>query len=58
MAHGLVQEIMSSIGSSGFPNQFSLKKQGIFAIGYYHQRKDFFTKKEAPPSTETESAPV
>jgi CRISPR-associated protein Csd1 len=54
----LVQEIMASIGSSGFPNQFPLKKQGIFAIGYYHQRKDFFTKKEAPSSTETESAPV
>jgi len=42
----LVQEILSSIGSTGFPNQFPLKKQGIFAIGYYHQRKDFFTKKE------------
>ncbi|MEO5913781.1 MAG: type I-C CRISPR-associated protein Cas8c/Csd1 [Luteolibacter sp.] len=54
----LVQEIMSSIDSSGFPNQFPLKKQGIFAIGYYHQRKDFFTKKETNLSTETESIPV
>jgi CRISPR-associated protein Csd1 len=54
----LVQEIMSSIGSSGFPNQFPLKKQGVFAIGYYHQRKDFFTKKETSPSTGTESATV
>lgn len=43
----LVQEILSSVDSAGFPNQFSLKKQGIFAIGYYHQRKDFFTKKGA-----------
>jgi CRISPR-associated protein Csd1 len=42
----LVQEILSSMDSSGFPNQFPLKKQGIFAIGYYHQRKDFFTKKD------------
>lgn len=50
----LVQEIMSSIGSFGFPNQFPLKKQGIFAIGYYHQRKDFFTKKDV--ESETESA--
>lgn len=48
----LVQEIISSISSTGFPNQFPLKKQGIFAIGYYHQRKDFFTKKEI-----TETAP-
>ena len=51
----LVQEIISSIGSAGFPNQFPLKKQGIFAIGYYHQRKDFFTKKEPNPAAETES---
>jgi len=48
----LVQEIISSISATGFPNQFPLKKQGIFAIGYYHQRKDFFTKKET-----TETAP-
>ena len=54
----LIQEIMASLGSSGFPNQFPLKKQGIFAIGYYHQRKDFFTKKETNPSPELESAPV
>jgi CRISPR-associated protein Csd1 len=54
----LVQDIISSIGSSGFPNQFPLKKQGIFAIGYYHQRKNFFTKKETESNTETESAPV
>jgi CRISPR-associated protein Csd1 len=49
----LVQEIMSSIDSTGFPNQFALKKQGVFAIGYYHQRKDFFTKKETVPLTES-----
>lgn len=42
----LVQDILSSLDSAGFPNQFPLKKQGIFAIGYYHQRKDFFTKKD------------
>lgn len=48
----LVQEILSAIDSSGFPNQFPLKKQGIFAIGYYHQRKDFFTKKDSTESPE------
>jgi CRISPR-associated protein Csd1 len=41
----LIQEIISSVAASGFPNQLSLKNQGIFAIGYYHQRKDFFTAK-------------
>jgi CRISPR-associated protein Csd1 len=24
----------------------SLQDQGRFAVGYYHQRQDFFTKKE------------
>jgi len=48
----IVQDIVASIEASGFPNQFALKKQGIFAIGYYHQRKDFFTKKETAPVTE------
>ncbi len=52
----LVQEILSSIEATGFPNQFSLKKQGVFAIGYYHQRKDFFTKKETAETTETTTA--
>lgn len=47
----LVQEIMSPISAAGFPSQFPLKKQGIFAIGYYHQRKDCFTKKESPEPT-------
>jgi CRISPR-associated protein Csd1 len=48
----LVQEIISFIDSTGFPNQLPLKKQGIFAIGYYHQRKEFFTKKETPDTAE------
>jgi CRISPR-associated protein Csd1 len=54
----LVQDIISSVEATGFPNQLCLKKQGIFAIGYYHQRKDFFTKKESTPTTEpmTETA--
>lgn len=46
----LIQEILSGIPSSGFPSNFNLKAQGIFAIGYYHQRKDFFSKKETPES--------
>ena len=49
----MVQEIVASVDASGFPNQFALKKQGIFAIGYYHQRKDFFTKKETVPTSES-----
>jgi CRISPR-associated protein Csd1 len=33
-------------GISDFPAHLSLADQGRFAIGYYHQRQDFFTKKE------------
>jgi CRISPR-associated protein Csd1 len=39
----LVQDIVGSIQS--FPSHMNLQDQGQFAIGYYHQRKDFFTKK-------------
>ncbi|GLS12756.1 type I-C CRISPR-associated protein Cas8c/Csd1 [Hydrogenophaga electricum] len=46
----LLAEIMSGI--SDFPVHMNLPDQGRFAIGYYHQRQDFFTKRE---SAETES---
>ena len=32
-------------GIDDFPAHLSLEDQGRFAIGYYHQRQDFFTKK-------------
>ncbi len=34
-------------GVNGFPPHLSLPDQGRFAVGYYHQRQDFFTKKDA-----------
>jgi CRISPR-associated protein Csd1 len=42
----LLAEIMSGIDE--FPAHLNLADQGRFAIGYYHQRQDFFTKREAP----------
>jgi CRISPR-associated protein Csd1 len=39
-----MQEIISKL--DGFPSHLSMADQGLFAIGYYHQRQDFFTKKE------------
>lgn len=38
-----VQEILSGINR--FPAHLPLDDQGQFAIGYYHQRQDFFEKK-------------
>tara|TARA_R100000027_G_scaffold67108_2_gene64662 strand:- start:4717 stop:6483 length:1767 start_codon:yes stop_codon:yes gene_type:complete len=49
----LIQEIVDLLSSTGLPNQLNLKAQGLFAIGYYHQRKDFFTKKETPESQQS-----
>ncbi len=43
----LMQEIIDGIdGAKGIPHHLSLEDQGMFALGYYHQRKAFFTKKE------------
>lgn len=39
----LLGEIMSNL--KDFPAHLNLHEQGLFAIGYYHQRQDFFAKK-------------
>ena len=39
----LIGQILEAI--TQFPASLSLDDQGRFAIGYYHQRQDFFTKK-------------
>lgn len=46
----LVQEIIGKFDA--FPAHLNLDSQGLFAIGYYHQRQSFFTKKskESTPS--------
>ncbi|MCL4491530.1 MAG: type I-C CRISPR-associated protein Cas8c/Csd1, partial [Nitrospirae bacterium] len=40
----LVGEIVDDIND--FPAHLSLDDQGRFAVGYYHQRQDFFKKKD------------
>jgi CRISPR-associated protein Csd1 len=37
--------VMDAVSSHGFPAHLSLDNQSRFAIGYYHQRQAFFTKK-------------
>ncbi|HMU91078.1 MAG TPA: type I-C CRISPR-associated protein Cas8c/Csd1 [Pseudomonadales bacterium] len=48
----LIGEIMAGI--EDFPRHLNLPDQGRFALGYYHQRQSFFTKRAAE-ATETES---
>jgi len=38
----LMQEVMDKVPASGIPVTLSLEDQGRFAVGYYHQRQDFF----------------
>jgi CRISPR-associated protein Csd1 len=46
-------EIINLLPSSGaFPATLGLEAQGLFAVGYYHQRQAFFTKRESAPAEE------
>jgi CRISPR-associated protein Csd1 len=45
-----VSEIVSALGD--FPPHLALPDQGRFALGYYHQRQDFFVKRN-PDSAES-----
>ena len=40
----LIQEILAPLGT--FSAHLDLSDQGLFAIGYYHQTRDFYTKRE------------
>jgi len=39
-----IEEILEGVGT--FPAFLNLEEQGMFMLGYYHQRKAFFKKKE------------
>ena len=48
MRDKLLVEIVGDIDANkSFPRTMSLPDQGRFAIGYYHQRQAFFTRKDA-----------
>ncbi len=38
----LITEIMGGFSEDAFSNVLSMEEQGLFAIGYYHQRQDMF----------------
>jgi CRISPR-associated protein Csd1 len=52
MLDKLISEIIACISYDGFPSTLSLADQGRFAIGYYHQRQDFFQKKDCSNQVE------
>lgn len=42
----LIGEILGKLPAKQFPANFSMQNQGYFAVGFYHQRQDFFTKRD------------
>lgn len=46
-----VQSIISALPAKRFPALLSLADQGMFAVGYYHQREALFAKKDAAKET-------
>ncbi len=51
----LLGEILGTVAD--FPKHLPLSDQGRFALGYYHQRQDFFTKKSDDSTPITEGTP-
>lgn len=42
----LIAEVMGRLPPRGWSTTLKLEEQGQFAIGYYHQRQDFFTRRD------------
>jgi len=40
----MIGEIVDGLPAQAFPATLTLEEQGLFAIGYYHQRQAFFAK--------------
>jgi CRISPR-associated protein Csd1 len=50
----LIQEILDVLRpDKAFPPTLTLEEQGLFALGYYHQRQDLFTKRTDRETFET-----
>lgn len=52
-----MQEVIDKISAEGIPAALSLEDQSRFAIGYYHQRNEFFLSKDDKSSKETDETP-
>ena len=56
---GLAVNLDKQLGSilsrlpASFPKQFTIEQQGQFAVGYYHQKQSFFTKKVDSSSSDS-----
>jgi CRISPR-associated protein Csd1 len=44
-----IQDLLDLLEAGYFPARFNLDEQGLFILGYYHQRADFFAKDTKNP---------
>lgn len=51
---GIKGKIVNQLPPAAFPSVMGLEAQGLFAVGYYHQREAFFQKRSSTPETEEE----
>jgi len=49
-----IQNLLDLLEAKPFPTRLTLDEQGVFVLGYYHQRADFYSK-TGGKSAETES---
>jgi CRISPR-associated protein Csd1 len=52
-----IQEVVAGLdAANAFPSTLPLEQQGLFSVGYYHQRADLWTSRKGEPAVEP-SAP-
>jgi CRISPR-associated protein Csd1 len=53
-----IQELLNLLDARPFPSRLTLDEQGIFVLGYYHQRAAFYTRSTDVEPTTTEMTQV
>jgi CRISPR-associated protein Csd1 len=53
-----IQELLNLLDAGPFPSRLTLDEQGIFVLGYYHQRAAFYTRSTDVEPTTTEMTQV
>ena len=52
-------QVIAALPAQRFPSVLALEDQGLFAVGYYHQREDFFIRKsDVPEKPDLSSHPI
>ncbi|MCL6452912.1 MAG: type I-C CRISPR-associated protein Cas8c/Csd1 [Alicyclobacillus sp.] len=47
----LIQQVMNSLPPA-LPRRLTLEEQGMFALGYYHQKQDFYARRPEEPTAD------